>query len=131
MKAELIPPAGDPVRLKRDVTVLGRDRAVCDIVIERDSVSALHAVLVKTDGLLFVRDLASMNGTHVNGQRITRGALLPGDKLRLGAVSFTVRLGPATVEAKAPDALPPLPVEEEIAPSSDEWLSVESDEIEV
>ena len=95
MRAELVPPTGPPVVLKRDVTVLGRKRDVCDIVLERESVSALHCVLVKTDGLLFVRDLGSTNGTCVNGQRIARGALLPNDELKLGDVRFRVKLGPA------------------------------------
>ena len=54
----------------------------------------LHCLLVKTDGLLFVRDLGSTNGTKVNGQRVTRGALLPGDELAFASVKYTVHLGP-------------------------------------
>lgn len=96
MRAELLPPVGPAVRLKRDLTVIGRKRNVCDVIIERDSVSALHCLLVKTDGLLFVRDLGSTNGTTVNGQRITRGALLPDDELGVGGVKFRVKLGPGT-----------------------------------
>ena len=95
MRAELIPAAGPPVPLKRDLILIGRKRGVCDVIVERDSVSALHCLLVKTDGLLFVRDLGSTNGTTVNGQRITRGALLPNDELSVGDVKFRVKLGPA------------------------------------
>ena len=51
-------------------------------------------MIVKTDGLLFIRDLGSTNGTKVNGQRITRGALLPGDELAFASVKFRVHLGP-------------------------------------
>ena len=96
MKAELIPSkGGPPVLLVRDLTVVGRKRGVCDLIIERENVSKLHCLLVKTDGLLFVRDLGSTNGTTVNGQRITRGALLPGDTLSFAGTEFRVRLGPA------------------------------------
>jgi pSer/pThr/pTyr-binding forkhead associated (FHA) protein len=49
--------------------------------------------------LLFVRDLASTNGTRVNGQRVTRGALLPGDELSFASVKFRVDLGPPQPEA--------------------------------
>ena len=117
MRAELIPRKGPAVPLRRDVTLVGRDHATCDIIIERDSISALHCLLVKTDGLLFVRDLASTNGTTVNGQRISRGALLPNDELTLGDVRFTVKLGPAAANE-------PTPPEE----AQTEWLEALDDD---
>ncbi len=51
-------------------------------------------MLVKTDGLLYLRDLGSTNGTRVNGQRVVRGALLPGDQLSFSGISYQVYLGP-------------------------------------
>ena len=96
MQAKLIPSAGgDPIPILRDLTLVGRKRGLCDLVIDRSSISKLHCLLVKTDGLLFVRDLGSTNGTTVNGQRVTRGALLPGDELAFASVRFRVFLGPA------------------------------------
>lgn len=95
MLAQLIPvEGGKPITLKRDVIVVGRKPGLCDLIVERPSVSKLHCILVKTDGLLFVRDLGSTNGTKVNGQRVTRGALLPGDELAFASVKFRVHLGP-------------------------------------
>tara|TARA_Y100001934_G_C11861981_1_gene544605 strand:+ start:56 stop:484 length:429 start_codon:yes stop_codon:yes gene_type:complete len=95
MLAKLISIDGDhPIVLTKDVTVVGRKRGVCDVSIDRSSVSKLHCVVVKTDGLLFIRDLGSTNGTKVNGQRITRGALLPGDELAFANARFRVYLGP-------------------------------------
>lgn len=95
MLAQLVPvEGGKPITLKRDVIVVGRKPGLCDLIVERPSVSKLHCVLVKTDGLLFVRDLGSTNGTKVNGQRVTRGALLPGDELAFASVRFRVHLGP-------------------------------------
>jgi len=95
MLAKLISIDGDhPVVLKKDVTVVGRKRGVCDVYLDRSSVSKLHCVIVKTDGLLFIRDLGSTNGTKVNGQRVTRGALLPGDEIAFANARFRVYLGP-------------------------------------
>jgi hypothetical protein len=95
MHAQLIPlDGGPPITLAKDVTVVGRRPELCDLVIDRNSVSKLHCLLVKTDGLLFIRDLGSTNGTKVNGQRVIRGALLPGDELAFASASFRVHLGP-------------------------------------
>src|SRR4051812_28528338 len=93
MKAELVPDTGPPIRITRDVTVVGR-RGYCDVVIDHPSLSKRHCVLVKTDGLLVVRDLASTNGTKVKGQKIRWAALLPDDRLTLGSFKFRVYLGP-------------------------------------
>jgi pSer/pThr/pTyr-binding forkhead associated (FHA) protein len=94
MKAELVPDNGDPpIPITRDVTVVGR-RGYCDVVIDDPSLSKRHCVLVKTDGLLVVRDLASTNGTKVKGQRIRWAALLPDDRLTLGGYKVRVYLGP-------------------------------------
>jgi len=99
--AQLIPvDGGDPVTIEKDVTVIGRQSENCDLVIERKSISKMHCILVKTDGLLFVRDLSSTNGTKVNGQRIMRGALLPGDQLAVASEKFRVHLGPDDAPAQ-------------------------------
>jgi pSer/pThr/pTyr-binding forkhead associated (FHA) protein len=96
MQAKLIPvDGGTPVTITRDVTVVGRSSDLCDLMIEQSSVSKLQCLIAKTDGLLFIRDLGSTNGTKVNGQRVTRGALLPGDELAFASVKFRVHLGPS------------------------------------
>jgi hypothetical protein len=93
MKAELIPAeGGEPIPITKDVTVLGR-REYCDIQIDHPSLSKRHCVLVKTDGLLVIRDLATTNGTKVKGQKIRWAALLPDDKITLGSIKFRVYLG--------------------------------------
>ena len=88
MLAQLLPVNGGPaVTLCRPVTVVGRSQRLCDLPLNNKSVSKLHCILVKTDGLVYMRDLGSTNGTRVNGQRVLRGALLPGDQ-----ISFSGRL---------------------------------------
>lgn len=94
MRAQLIPvDGGPPIELTKDLTLVGR-REDCDVNLDHKSVSKMHCVLVKTDGLLLVRDLGSTNGTRVNGQRIRRAALLPNDQLAIAGVRFRVFLGP-------------------------------------
>lgn len=93
MKSELIPVDGSaPIPIVKDVTVIGR-REFCDVEIRHESLSKRHAVLVRTDGLLMIRDLASTNGTKVNGQRVMWAALLPNDRLTLGRCKYKVYLG--------------------------------------
>src|SRR5512135_787080 len=94
MKAELVPENGDPpIPITRDVTVVGR-REFCDVTIDDPSLSKRHCVLVKTDGLLVIRDLVTTNGTKVKGQRIRWAALLPDDRITLGSYKMRVYLGP-------------------------------------
>ncbi len=93
MKAELVPENGDPpIPIVRDVTVVGR-REYCDVVIPHHSLSKRHCVLVKTDGLLVIRDLATTNGTKVKGQKVRWAALLPDDRISLGGYKVRVYLG--------------------------------------
>jgi len=103
--AQLIPlQGGEPITIDKDVTVVGRQAEHCDIVLDRKSVSKIHCIIARTDGLLFVRDLDSTNGTKVNGQRIIRGALLPGDQLAFAGEKFRVHLGPSPAVPLPPAA---------------------------
>ncbi|MDX2147754.1 MAG: FHA domain-containing protein [Planctomycetota bacterium] len=53
------------------------------------AVSRRHAELTPDDGLWFIRDLNSQNGTYVNGQRIAeRTRLRAGDQIRVGSSLF-------------------------------------------
>jgi hypothetical protein len=66
-----------------DELLLGRHHA-CDVVLGHISVSRRHARLSFRDGHWILRDLESTNGTSVNGTRVVRCRLLPGDRLMLG-----------------------------------------------
>jgi pSer/pThr/pTyr-binding forkhead associated (FHA) protein len=94
MRAQLIPLDGTvAIEIVKDLTLVGR-REDCDLRLQHKSISKLHCVIVKTDGLLFLRDLGSTNGTRVNGQRVRRAALLPNDELAIAGHKFRVLLGP-------------------------------------
>ncbi len=118
MQAQLIPvEGGRPIPILKDITLVGRKSHLCDLVVERGSVSKLHCLIVKTDGLLFIRDLGSTNGTKVNGQRVTRGALLPGDELAFAGAKFRVHLGPDISVDENDDALATEPFDSEDLPN--------------
>jgi pSer/pThr/pTyr-binding forkhead associated (FHA) protein len=94
MRAQLIPLDGTAaVDIVKDLTLVGR-REDCDLRLHHKSISKMHCMIVKTDGLLFLRDLGSTNGTRVNGQRVRRAALLPNDELAVAGHRFRVWLGP-------------------------------------
>ncbi len=100
MQAKLIPLVqGREIVISKDVTIVGRKQGICDVVIEHPSISKIHCVVARTDGLLFIRDLGSTNGTKVNGQRVLRGAILPGDELAFAKVKFKVFMGPDDAES--------------------------------
>lgn len=95
-----------PVGASAPAAVTGRDRAVriapppdgpgpwtigrgpdCRLVIDADTVSRAHAELRRVAvGRLEIRDLGSTNGTWVNGWRVGRATIAPGDDVRLGDV---------------------------------------------
>jgi pSer/pThr/pTyr-binding forkhead associated (FHA) protein len=103
MRAQLLPLDGaPPIEIVKDLMVVGR-REDCDLRLEHKSVSKIHCVLVKTDGLLMLRDLGSTNGTRVNGTRVRRAALLPNDQLSIASYKFRVHLGPdVAAEVESP-----------------------------
>ncbi len=61
----------------------GRDPG-CDVVVPEATVSRKHARLFWDEGELVLEDLGSSGGTFVNGERVRRRAVVPGDLVRLG-----------------------------------------------
>lgn len=64
--------------------VIGRGPG-CDLTLSDGTVSRLHAELIRDGERWVVRDMGSTNGTRVNGWRVRRAVLEPGDVLALGA----------------------------------------------
>jgi pSer/pThr/pTyr-binding forkhead associated (FHA) protein len=103
VRAALVPVDGGPaIDIGKDMTLVGR-KDDCDVRLDHKSVSKVHCVLVKTDGLLLLRDLGSTNGTRVNGTRVRRAALLPNDKVSFANFHFRVHLGPMAQPPVSPD----------------------------
>ena len=60
-----------------------------DFILDAALVSRVHCQLLALgDGELEVRDLESTNGTYVNGNRVERARLSPGDKVQVGRVEL-------------------------------------------
>ena len=69
---------------QRDRVVIGRS-PLSDFVVADQTVSARHAVLSHADGIWALQDAGSLNGTFVNGWRVTDQILVrPGDELTIG-----------------------------------------------
>lgn len=98
---------GGPLRFHlapgRRVT-LGRSPQ-CDLVVPDPSVSRRHAEVEHAAGRIHVRDLASANGTALNGQRVAAAVAAPGDTLTFGAVSLLAVAADAVAEAPLPEGL--------------------------
>ncbi|OWK47079.1 FHA domain-containing protein [Fimbriiglobus ruber] len=111
MRVRLVPIDKAPqIELTKDLTLVGRNED-CDVRIDHKSISKLHCILVKTDGLILVRDLGSTNGTRVNGLRVRRAALLPNDNLAIAAFKYKVKFGDTADDRPAagtPDVAVPM-----------------------
>jgi adenylate cyclase len=89
-RGELIPVGGgDPIPLLRDQMVVGR-RESCDICLRFPNVSSQHCELTFQDGYWFIRDLNSTNGIKVNGVRVPRKVLHPGDEITVAKRRYTI-----------------------------------------
>ena len=72
------------------IRTLGRT-ARADFILEAALVSRLHCRLTAdASDQLVVEDLRSTNGTMVNGERVERQQLKPGDRVTVGRVDFDV-----------------------------------------
>ena len=81
-----------PIALKERL-VIGRDPQ-CDVVLPSREVSRRHAEIRRENGAYTVRDLASTNGTFLNGVEVQgRMELVEGARLRTGPYTFLLRGG--------------------------------------
>lgn len=77
--------------------VVGRGESAHVAVIEDEYLSHEHFEIVSEAGGFCVRDLASKNGTWVNGRRVSEHRLQPLDRIRAGRSLFALEPGLATM----------------------------------
>ena len=69
-----------------DIVMIGRS-PTNQIVIDHPTVSAHHAVLLRTGASYSLKDLNSTKGTQINGDFVTDAELKEGDTIRFGSVT--------------------------------------------
>jgi len=91
MSFRLVSPDGDQVfELRRGASLTVGRALTSDVPLLDPTVSRRHASLVADDSGIELSDLGSSNGTFVNGERVERAHVTPGDVLTFGKLSFNV-----------------------------------------
>jgi hypothetical protein len=85
--ADVPAPLQPPDAGEGTLLTLGRDNS-CDYAIADATVSGRHAELERVKAGWVIRDLQSLNGTRVNGWRVSEQQVLAGDILALGGALF-------------------------------------------
>ncbi len=81
-----------------------------EIVLTDDQASRRHAIVWNAQGIVYVRDEGSTNGTFVNGKRIAAATpLRAGDRIQIGRTMLSVR---QTEGALAPQRVQAVPANE-------------------
>ncbi len=90
MAVSLVPvDNGTAIKIDKTIILIGR-HPDCDVVLKHSrKISRKHCCLAQIDNRLVIRDLGSMNGVWVNGQRVHRqNDLSVGDEVSVGDVTF-------------------------------------------
>lgn len=71
------------------IKTIGRS-AGAELILDASMVSRIHCRLEAHEETVEVIDLDSTNGIYVNGDRISRAHMIPGDRLKVGRVELLV-----------------------------------------
>ncbi|MCY2927692.1 MAG: FHA domain-containing protein [Planctomycetota bacterium] len=93
------------INVTEPTTVVGRGEE-CEIHVPVGSVSRRHSELTIKGKDLLIKDLASSNGTYVNGARVTQAKLKAGDRVSIGPIVFTVQIDGQPSEIRPVKARP-------------------------
>ena len=69
--------------------IIGRSKET-DLTVVHPMVSRRHCELVEVDGLVMIRDLGSLNGTLLGGEKIKEGPVPPAAQFTVGPLSFSI-----------------------------------------
>lgn len=85
---------GRPRYLFSEETIIGRDPLQCDLVLDEKWIGRKHALIRYENGLFFLQDCFSVNGTYLDGQKLRPEAVSlmpPVCRLRLGSSDLEFR----------------------------------------
>lgn len=77
----------------RDRFLLGRSAKEAHLPLRDPGVSRQHAIVERAGSEWVIVDMASTNGVHVNGSRVTRAAIRAGDVVEIGPFTIAVEAG--------------------------------------
>jgi hypothetical protein len=89
-QASLIAEDGAETPLHREITRIGR-AVDNDMVLSDQAVSRHHAEIRREDNAFVIIDMASRNGTYLNGERVERASLRDGDRIQMGSLMLVFR----------------------------------------
>ncbi|MEE9203535.1 MAG: FHA domain-containing protein, partial [Nitrospirales bacterium] len=109
------------VELDKPLVTIGR-KAKNDLVIDNLVVSGYHAQVVQEQGMFFIEDRGSTNGTFLNDRKIERLQLKNGDEIKIGkhVVVFQDFTGSAGASAEPSFAEPRPEASDQIRTAFDE-----------
>ncbi len=134
MALYLVPKAeGRPIVVDKAVLFVGR-HPDCDVILTKSrKVSRKHCCLAQVDDKFFLRDLGSMNGVAVNGQRVKREAPVNvGDEILVGDVPFVLQADEGRRRPKRwtmPEPAEPVAAPQPVAPPMVERTEHSADEL--
>jgi hypothetical protein len=92
-----------PLRMEREI-VIGRSSDL-DMVLVEDMVSRKHAKISTQGGQIVIQDMASTNGTFVNGEKVKKMRLKEGDRILIGtSIIKLVAMDPSSAQASEAEA---------------------------
>ncbi len=122
MPAMLMPiESGKPIALDKPIVLVGRHPDCDAVILNSRKISRKHCAVALVNNSFVVRDLGSMNGVWVNGDRVEQQAAVGfGDELMIGDVRFRLESDkpgagkPKPASAKAPSPVVPVKAESPI-----------------
>jgi ABC transport system ATP-binding/permease protein len=113
LKVELVNVAAPSQRITLDAlpAMIGRD-ASAEVRLQDSFVGQYQCLIDETEEGPVVWDLGTRTGTFVNGVRVRKTLLQPGDRLTVGRTDFVVHY--ETAPAAVPAMPPPLPTQHSV-----------------
>jgi pSer/pThr/pTyr-binding forkhead associated (FHA) protein/tetratricopeptide (TPR) repeat protein len=102
--------------IDKDEIFIGRGKD-CDVILTDKKVSRKNTQLIRSGNVVSIKDLESVNGTYVNGKKVTEVVLSGGDKIKIGDAEFEFRADQPGYSEQEKDFLSVPPITESTGPA--------------